>query len=363
MPQLTSINNLEVIVNKDVSKKYGGLADTYQGEVLATVAGLGVPVRLTADYFTTIPITLTRHRMSSPSSGSGMIPTMSLWSRRFFQWVYLAFTVSSNHHSIFQALRDEEEKWPLLSHPNLCPLWRLSSPIEDILVIGTPWFMNGNVMDFIRQNPAVNKLKLVCYLPRGSLDLLTHCPRCCKSLERLNISTTWVSCMETLYQYVSIWRSVRRTWPLSQTNIMIAHDGSALLADVGLNACLSKATYDEAWPVPFWWMLKAAEELQYENDPVSFVHTMAMDVCAFANTVHTVRLPRLFKSDLALTCHVSLTDRYIPQIFPTLRNRTEVSWSSWRVDMYSKDRWRSQKSCGIFCSYAGPIVPRTALPS
>ena len=75
-----------------------------------------------------------------------------------------------------------------------------------------------------------------------------------------------------------------------QTNVMIANDGRACLTDACLNSCLSKATYNDAWFVPSGWMFKAPEELQYECDPTSFVHTMAMDVCAFANTVHTVRL-------------------------------------------------------------------------
>lgn len=71
---------------------------------------------------------------------------------------------------------------------------------------------------------------------------------------------------------------------------MIADDGRACLSDVGLHVCLSKAMYNGVWPIPSGWMLKAPEELLYEDDPISFTYTKAMDVYAFANTVQMVSL-------------------------------------------------------------------------
>ena len=49
----------------------------------------------------------------------------------------------------------------LLSHPNICPMWSLTSSSEAIPAVAMPWFTNGNVVEFIRQNPGINKLAIV----------------------------------------------------------------------------------------------------------------------------------------------------------------------------------------------------------
>ena len=77
----------------------------------------------------------------------------------------------------------------------------------------------------------------------------------------------------------------------SQTNVMITDDGRPCLSDVGLNAGLAKAILDsDRWPVPSGWMFKAPEELSFECEPASFIHTKAMDVYSLGITTYTVSL-------------------------------------------------------------------------
>lgn len=79
----------------------------------------------------------------------------------------------------------------------------------------------------------------------------------------------------------------------SQANILIANDNSVRLTDVGLHACITKATYTGDWFIPSEWMYKAPEELVFECDPSVFKHTEAMDIYAFASSVYTVSDPSL----------------------------------------------------------------------
>jgi len=77
----------------------------------------------------------------------------------------------------------------------------------------------------------------------------------------------------------------------SQTNVMITDDGRPCLSDVGLNAGLAKVILDsDKWPVPSGWMFKAPEELSFECEPASFIHTKAMDVYSLGITTYTVSL-------------------------------------------------------------------------
>ena len=79
--------------------------------------------------------------------------------------------------------------------------------------------------------------------------------------------------------------------PTSQANVMITDDRKACLSDVGLNIGMSKVLLDsDGWAVPSGWMFKAPEELSFECEPVSFIHTRAMDVYSFGITVYTVSL-------------------------------------------------------------------------
>ena len=74
---------------------------------------------------------------------------------------------------------------------------------------------------------------------------------------------------------------------------MIAEDGRPYLSDVGLNVAMSRVINSDPWPVPSGWMFKAPEELSFECEPVSFIHTREMDVYSFGITTYTVS-PSMF---------------------------------------------------------------------
>lgn len=111
-------------------------------------------------------ITPIHYRPSLLSSALGIIPRKQPSNRIYVWWGCITFKLfnSSSLCVIPQALNYEEDNYkrPSLSHPNLCPLWLMSLSTEAIPVVVMPWFGNGNVLDFIRQNPVVNKLGLVC---------------------------------------------------------------------------------------------------------------------------------------------------------------------------------------------------------
>jgi hypothetical protein len=60
-----------------------------------------------------------------------------------------------------QMLALAEDMWSTLNHPNICPIWSLTSSNEPIPAVGMPWFRNGNILDFMRQNSEVDKLDMV----------------------------------------------------------------------------------------------------------------------------------------------------------------------------------------------------------
>ena len=105
----------------------------------------------------------------------------------------------------------------------------------------------------------------------------------------------WTKSTVTLYLCVSIpFRFSDRmndSISSSQTNVMITDNGRPCLSDVGLNAGLAKVILDsDKWPVPSGWMFKAPEELSFECEPASFIHTKAMDVYSLGITTYTVSL-------------------------------------------------------------------------
>ena len=58
--------------------------------------------------------------------------------------------------------------WKRLSSPNILPL--IGAHIGDQLVVVSEWMKNGNIKEYIQQNPHVNKLLLVNFT--GSLIYL-----------------------------------------------------------------------------------------------------------------------------------------------------------------------------------------------
>ena len=98
---------------------------------------------------------------------------------------------------------------------------------------------------------------------------------------------------------------------------MISDNGSALLNDVGLNACIFKATYSDVTPIPAGWPFKAPEELLHDYEPAAFMHTKAMDVYAFASTMYTVSSCCLLKfMNFIGPVDTLFADRYLPSKHP-----------------------------------------------
>src|SRR6266481_8335377 len=80
-------------------------------------------------------------------------------------------TVSSR--VILQMLALANDKWTLLNHPNISPIWLLRSSTEPIPAFAMPWFDNGNVLDYTRRYPHINKLDIACF-PFYSLYCCFH---------------------------------------------------------------------------------------------------------------------------------------------------------------------------------------------
>jgi serine/threonine protein kinase len=73
---------------------------------------------------------------------------------------------------VLSTLQTNAGEMQLLSkHPNICRTWLLTSSIGPIPAAATPWFGNGNVVDFIRHNIAIDKLNIVRLVSLG----VTNC--------------------------------------------------------------------------------------------------------------------------------------------------------------------------------------------
>jgi len=156
---------------------------------------------------------------------------------------------------ILSILADPEDMWLLLKHPNICPIWVLTSSTELIPAIAMPWFANGNVVDFICKNNTINKLDIV---------------------KQVANAVAYIHSMGGVHGNIL------------PSNIMITDHGRPCISDVGLNARLSRIKYSGAWPIPSGCMFKAPEELSPQVDSSTFLITKEMDVYAFASTVYTI---------------------------------------------------------------------------
>jgi hypothetical protein len=72
-------------------------------------------------------------------------------------------SIYKTHSVVSQTLELANDKWSLLNHPNIKPIWllRSSTSAETILAFAMPWFDNGNVLDFAYRRPHINKLNIV----------------------------------------------------------------------------------------------------------------------------------------------------------------------------------------------------------
>ena len=66
--------------------------------------------------------------------------------------------------------------WKTLQHPNLLPLIGVTMTETQFAMI-SEWMVNGNVNDFVKARPDVDRFGLVGFPLQLSL-LLIHCPSC-----------------------------------------------------------------------------------------------------------------------------------------------------------------------------------------
>jgi len=137
-------------------------------------------------------------------------------------------------------------------------MWPLTSAAgRSIPAVAMQWFSNGNgnIINYTRKNPTVNKLNIVKQVARA---------------------IAYIHAVTLVHGNIT---------PM---NVLITDDGRACLSDTGLNIRLRRAIYRDEWPVPTSWMFKAPEELKAQDNLSSFEPTTAMDVYAFASTVYSI---------------------------------------------------------------------------
>jgi serine/threonine protein kinase len=59
----------------------------------------------------------------------------------------------------------EIEAWPAVNHPNITPFFGICFDFDrpGVPSLVVPYYRNGNILNYTKQNPNVNKLSLVCY--------------------------------------------------------------------------------------------------------------------------------------------------------------------------------------------------------
>jgi len=207
---------LKVVVNDGLVKKCGDFTAIYAGEVLTEAPHDTVPKRVAIKWFRDHTI----------------------------------------RQGVLSTLQTNAEDMLLLSkHPNICRTWLLTSSIGPIPAAATPWFGNGNVVDFIRHNIAIDKLNIVKQIANA-------------------------------IGYIHAIGKVHGN--ILPSNVMITDDERPCITDVGMNARLSRIKYSGPWPLPSGWMFKAPEELSPQFDLSIFSPTKQMDVYAFASTVYSI---------------------------------------------------------------------------
>jgi hypothetical protein len=130
------------------------------------------------------------------------------------------------------------------------------------------------------------------------------------------------------------------------------HDGRQYLSHVGINIGLTKSDVNNgARPVLSGWMFKALEELSFEYEPCSFIHTEVMYVYLFFGD-HDVHGQSMCSAGTTF-CADSLssdTDRYSVLSFHFLLDqKSDDSWRSLPMVTYCNSPLRSRFHCGSFC--------------
>lgn len=69
-------------------------------------------------------------------------------------------------HFSLQALKREVRVWTKLSHPNVTPFYGFCTDIgrPEIPSLVSPLYEHGNIMHYLKTNPNIDKLNLVCLI-------------------------------------------------------------------------------------------------------------------------------------------------------------------------------------------------------
>jgi serine/threonine protein kinase len=218
--QSTNVPKLSVSVTDSFPKHHGEFTDIYHGDLLAETPNTTISVN-------NIAIKRIRIFPGNDEVKKKVISTLS----------------------------SAEDLWFSLRHPNVCPTWLLKSSNEPIPAIAMPWFDNGNILDFIRDNPGVDKLAIVIQIASA---------------------VSYIHAMDQVHGNIV------------PANVLMNEEGRPCLCDVALNSRLSRVINGDVWPIPSGWMFKAPEELSFECEPASFMHTQAMDVYSLGITIYTI---------------------------------------------------------------------------
>ena len=77
-------------------------------------------------------------------------------------------TVNYRH----QVFCEEVVVWKRISHPNIVPFLGISGAHTPLSMV-SEWMPNGNVRDYVGENPETSRLHLVCWLKKCTESELT----------------------------------------------------------------------------------------------------------------------------------------------------------------------------------------------
>jgi serine/threonine protein kinase len=213
-------------------------------------------------------------------------------------WCQLMWTLQRLHREIFT--------WQSLCHPHVLPMVGLfvvdpDGPLRDVCMV-SPWMVNGNLRDYIKSQKyqvcIINTLvrAKLCHVESYSsssssfLRLPGDCNICIPKISYTGISERYVAAFPA-----SLLPAGSRRL---QVNVLVSHDGHAVLADFGLSklSIVGSAPSTTFTNSNIYW---CAPELSDEDD---IVRTRESDVWSFGcvcfEVSHLLRPPIAKESQL-----------------------------------------------------------------
>jgi len=162
------------------------------------------------------------------------------------------------------------------NHENISPTWTASVELSEFRVpaIATPYYSNGNILEYVCRHPSANKFNLVCQTVSALAYIhskgVVHGNVCPVSLPPFALRLPAFVSMLTILTF--------------QNNVCIADDGSVRVTDIGVDELVRQTHAGNHLHIPSTWMYKPPEELE------SGARTMQTDVYSLAVTIHSVCL-------------------------------------------------------------------------